>query len=85
MLLDPDLRGLVAIALAATVAPNALLRPTHSLVLVGAPFLVLWQIVEDFHPWQVRGDGFATAAMRALLSFVGCAPQLSMPQPTRLS
>src|SRR6185437_11263460 len=71
MLLDPDLRGLVVITLAAELAPDALLFPTHSLVLVGTPFLLLWQIVEDLHSWQVRGDGFATAAMRALLTFVG--------------
>ena len=71
MLLDPDLRRLVVIALAPSLTPNALLRPTHALVLVGAPFLLLGQIVEDLHPRQVCGDGFTTAAMGALLAFVG--------------
>src|SRR4051794_19948369 len=70
MLLDPDLRRLVMIALAASLTPNALLCPTHALVLVSAPFLLLWQIVEHLHTRQVRGDGFTAAAMGTLLAFV---------------
>ena len=38
---------------------------------MSAPFLLPWQIMEDLHPGQVCGDGFTTAAVGALLAFVG--------------